>query len=301
MSAHESKKAIFYALGANLGIAVAKGIAAIITMSGSMLAETIHSFADCTNQILLLVGMKRASLPADEDHPLGYGKAVYFWSFIVAMLLFSIGGLFSIYEGIHKLHEKEPLNMVWVALAVLGISICLESFSLYGALKEIKKVRKKKSFFLWFKETRSSELLVILGEDSAAVLGLLIAFVFVFLAYVFENPVYDAIGSISIGVILISVSFYLILRMKELLIGRAADPEIIAEIDNFIKENEYVERVYHSITIQIGPYAMLACKIKLDSNLTIDGGCKIINDLEKRLKQKFPLIKWSFIEPDISD
>ncbi|MDY0362715.1 MAG: cation diffusion facilitator family transporter [Desulforegulaceae bacterium] len=301
MSSHESTRAILYALGANLGIAAAKGTAAVITKSGSMLAETIHSLADCTNQVLLLVGMKRSTMAADENHPLGYGKVVYFWSFIVAMLLFSMGGLFSIYEGIHKLHSPEPVKMVWVALLVLGFSIVLECFSLYGALVEIKKVRKQKKFFQWIKNTRNSELLVVLGEDSAAVLGLVTAFVFLMLAYIFDNPVFDAAGSISIGVILIFVSFFLIIRMKKLLIGSSADPEIKEELTKIILENKYVEEVYHLITIQVGPYIMLACKLRLVSGSDFEKACENINELEKNIKSNFPEIKWSFMEPDITD
>lgn len=146
MAGHESTKAIYYALAANLGIAVSKGVAAAITMSGSMLAETIHSLADCVNQVLLLFGMKRSKIPPDELHPLGHGKDAYFWSFIVAMLLFSVGGLFSVYEGVHKLHVHENLQKVWIALTVLGISIILEGFSLFGALTEVKKIRQDKPF-----------------------------------------------------------------------------------------------------------------------------------------------------------
>jgi len=300
MAGHDSAKAIYYALFANLGIAIAKGIAAFITRSGSMLAETIHSLADCTNQVLLLFGMKRAMIPADENHPLGHGKDVYFWSFIVAMLLFSVGGMFSVYEGIHKLHLNEPVNQAWIALTVLGLSIVLELSSLYGALTEIKKIRGDKSFSDWLKTTRSSELMVVLGEDIAAVLGLVVAFVFVVLAHVLQNPVYDAMGSIVIGVILLLVSFFLIIRMKDLLIGKSADPEIQNAIKKHIESNSHIDGVLNIITVQIGPYIMLAGKIKLKKDLDITNACNAINSLEVELKQRFPEIKWSFMEPDIA-
>lgn len=299
MAGLESKKAIYYALGANFGIAVAKGIAAFITLSGSMLAETIHSLADCVNQVLLLVGMKRAQIPPDENHPLGYGKDAYFWSFIVAMMLFSVGGLFSIYEGIHKLHATEPIKQAWIALTVLGFSILLESFSLVGALGQIKLIRKEKSFLSWLKTTRNAELVVVLGEDIAAVLGLVIAFVFVLLAHLLQQPVFDAIGSICIGVILLIVSLFLIVRMKALLIGKSADPEIQTIIDEQIASSASIEKVLNTITIQVGPYIMLSAKIKLKSGMDIESACKAINDMEQKLKKAVPDIKWSFIEPDI--
>ncbi len=301
MAGQESTKAIYYALGANMGIAIAKGIAAAITLSGSMLAETIHSLADCTNQVLLLFGMKRSQLPADESHPLGYGKVTYFWSFIVAMLLFSVGGLFSIYEGVHKLHATEPIKMAWLALTVLGVSVLLEMLSLMGCFKEIKKLRGDKPFSQWFKTTRSSELLVILGEDMAAVLGLIIAFVFVLLSYLLNNPLYDALGSICIGTILILVSIFLIIRMKELLIGKSADPDIEDAVEAFLAQSPKVEKLYNAITLQVGPYIMLAGKIKLVSGLDIDDACREINALERTIKEKFPEIHWIFMEPDIAD
>ncbi len=298
MAGHESAKAIYYALFANLGIAIAKGVAAFITRSGSMLAETIHSLADCTNQILLLLGMKRAMAPPDVNHPLGHGKDVYFWSFIVAMLLFSVGGLFSVYEGVHKLHLNEPVNQAWIALTVLGISILLELSSLFGALSEIKKIRGTKSFMDWLKTTRSSELVVVLGEDIAAVLGLVVAFAFVVLAHVLRNPVYDAMGSIVIGVILLMVSFFLIIRMKDLLLGKSADPDIQEAIRKHIDEDSNIKDVLNIITVQMGPYIMLAGKIRMNKDLGIEGACRAINALETSLKQRFPEIKWSFIEPD---
>ncbi len=300
MAGHESAKAIYYALFANLGIAIAKGVAAFITRSGSMLAETIHSLADCTNQILLLFGMKRAMIPADDNHPLGHGKDVYFWSFIVAMLLFSVGGLFSVYEGIHKLHAHEPVNQAWIALVVLGISILLELSSLFGALTEIKKIRGEKTFMQWLKTTRSSELVVVLGEDIAAVLGLVVAFVFVILAHVLQNPVYDALGSIVIGVILLLVSVFLIIRMKDLLIGKSADPDIAAAIKKHIMTSPHIDSVLNVITLQIGPYIMVAGKLKMAKELDITSACQAINDLEQNLKTSFPEIKWSFMEPDIA-
>ena len=158
-------KAILYAFFANLGIALSKTWAAMHTGSGSMLAEAIHSYADCGNQLLLVLGMKQAGRPADIDHPMGYGKLTYFWSFIVALMLFSMGGLFSIYEGVHKLESHEPLNQAWIGLVVLIVAIGLEGLSLMGCLKEIKLLRGDKSLYSWIRNTRQSELLVVLSED----------------------------------------------------------------------------------------------------------------------------------------
>lgn len=219
-------RAILYAFLANGGIALAKTWAAAVTGSGSMLAEAIHSYADTGNQVLLYLGLNQSAKPPDAEHPLGYGKLSYFWSFIVALMLFSIGGLFSIYEGIHKFQHPEPLSQVWIAIGVLAVAIVLESFSLMGCLREINLIRGDRPFRLWLKHTRSSELIVVLGEDVAALLGLMLALLFVSLAAITGNPTFDAIGSMCIGVILIFISIFLTLRVRSLLVGRSADPMI---------------------------------------------------------------------------
>jgi len=298
---HSSAKAILYAFLANGGIAIAKTWAAWLTGSGSMLAEAIHSYADTGNQVLLFFGLKQSVKPPDVEHPLGYGMLSYFWSFVVAMLLFSVGGLFSIYEGVHKYQNPEPLNQVWVAIAVLGIAIVLESFSLIGALRQIKKVRGERPFRVWLKHTRNSELVVVLGEDIAALLGLCLALVFILLAIVTGNTVFDAIGSICIGIVLIVVSIFLTLRVQSLLVGRSADPLIQEAIDKVIRDDGDIEHVFNSITMQMGPYTMLAAKIKLKSGIDIDTAVDDINDLELRLKAEIPGLKWCFIEPDNVD
>lgn len=292
-------KAILYAFIANLGIAVAKSGAAVYTGSGSMLAEAIHSFADCGNQILLFIGLKQAEKPADEEHPLGYGKVTYFWSFIVAIMLFSMGGLFSIYEGWHKLHSTEELNEVWVALLVLASGIVLEGFSLLGALKEIKKIRKGKSFWNWFKNTRNAELVVILGEDTAAIIGLALAFIFVSIAWVTGNPMYDAIGSICIGVILIFISIFIGWRIKSLIVGRSAEPNLVELIDSIIENDDSIEKLLNTITMQFGADIMLAAKLKMKAGLSIEEAVKQINELEDEIQRQVPTVKWCFMEPDI--
>jgi len=302
LSGHESStKAILYALLANFGIAVAKLVASLYTKSGSMLAEAVHSFADCSNQLLLFLGLKRSKRPPTDEHPLGYGKVIYFWSFIVAILLFSIGGAFSIYEGVHKVMEPEALNDVWVALIVLFVSIGLESFSLIGAIREINKLKGSKSLKQWIKTTRNAELIVILGEDVAAIVGLTIAFAFVLTAFLTNNPIYDAVGSIAIGLILITISIFLSIRIKSLIIGRSADPELQEIVQNKISQNPDVKEIFNIITIQFGSNVMFAAKLRFCNTLNIDSVCNSINQLEKEIKIAYPEIKWCFIEPDIAE
>jgi cation diffusion facilitator family transporter len=297
----DSTKAILYAFLANLGLAIAKTGAAIYTGSGSMMAEAIHSFSDCGNQILLFIGLKQAEKPADVKHPLGYGKVTYFWSFIVAIMLFSMGGLYSVYEGWHKLHEPGELNQLWIALLVLAFGIVLESSALYGALKVVKTIRQEKSFFEWFKVTRNAELVVILGEDSAATLGLIIAFIFVSIAAVTGDPMYDALGSICIGIILLCISVFIGWRIKSLIVGRSAEPELRALIDEIINKDDSIEELLNSITMQFGSEVVLASKLKMKAGISIEEAVKHINELEVEIKKQVPTVKWCFMEPDIKD
>lgn len=294
-------RAILYAFLANFGIAIAKSWAAVVTGSGSMLAEAIHSYADTGNQVLLYLGLKQSQRPADAEHPLGYGKLSYFWSFIVAILLFSMGGLFSIYEGVHKLQHPEPLSQIWIAIVVLILAIFLEGFSLLGCLREIRKVRGERPFREWLKHTRNSELVVVLGEDIGAQLGLILALGFLITAHFTGNPVYDAMGSICIGIILLVISVFIALRIRSLLVGRSADPMIQDAIDTVITEHDNIEVCFNTITIQFGPDTMLAAKIKMKPSLDIDEAVASINALERDLKNKIPNLKWCFIEPDTSD
>ncbi len=296
-----STKAIFYALLANIGIAVAKSWGAWFTGSGSMLAEAIHSYADAGNQVLLFIGLRQARKPPDEEHPLGYGKSSYFWAFIVAVMLFSMGGLFSIYEGIHKLQAPEPVEQYWVALLILGIAMTLEGASLLGALGQIKTLRGERTFGDWFRQTRNAELVVVLGEDVAAEIGLALAFVFVALAGITGDTRYDACGSICIGVVLMIVSVFVATRIKSLLVGRSAEPQLRRRIDDIIAADPAIERLLHSITIQVGPKIMLAIKIRMRPDLGIDEAVVRINALETRLKQQVPAIGWCFVEPDVVD
>ena len=290
-----------YALGANGGIAVAKGFAAWYTSSGAMLAEAIHSFADCANQVLLLVGLRRAKRPVSEDHPLGYGKAIYFWSFIVALMLFSMGGIFSIYEGVHKMLHPEMPTSPWVAVVVLVVSILLELGSLKGALNEVNKVKGKRSLARWFKVSRQSELIVVVGEDIAALLGLLLALAAVLLTMVTANPLFDALGTMAIGVVLVLVAVTVGIEVKSLLIGESADPETVSAMREFLSGRPEVAEIYGLITLQLGTELMVAIKGKMQQQGTAGALVEDINRVESALRSAFPQIRWIFFEPDVKD
>jgi cation diffusion facilitator family transporter len=302
MSDHGSSiKAILYAFLANLAIALAKLAAAAYTHSGSMLAEAIHSFADCGNQVLLYLGLKQAQKPPDANHPLGYGRVTYFWSFIVALLLFSVGGLFSINEGWHKLQGGEPLNKAWVALLVLGVSVFLEFGSLMGCLREIKKMRGERSLAYWVRNTRNAELVVVLGEDLAALAGLVLAFIFVALAALTGNTTFDAVGSIVIGVVLVCVSIFVAVRIKGLIVGRSAEEDLQEALKAEIAADPDIDELYRAITLQMGPQVMLAIKVRMRAGLSLDTAIDRLNALEQRIKAKFPEVAWCFVEPDVAD
>jgi len=294
-----SLKSILFALLANLGIAVTKTVAAVMTGSGAMLAESIHSYADCGNQGLLLWGMKATRKKPDPDHPLGYGKEIYFWSFIVALILFSMGGLFSIYEGIHKIHQHEGLKNPMIAVAVLGVSMVFEAASLWGCLTQINKVRHGRSLWSWARHSRQGELVVVLGEDTAALLGLSFALLSIMMAIITGNPVFDAIGSIGIGVLLIIISFFLAVKVKHLLIGQSADEETHARIRAALEARPEVERILNLITLQLGPRVMVAVKAKMKDGTSTSGMIEDINRCEAALKSGNPEIQWVFFEPDV--
>ncbi len=296
-----SIKAIMYALGANGGIALAKGAAAWHTGSGAMLAEAIHSFADCANQVLLLVGLRRAQRPCNEEHPLGYGKAIYFWSFIVALMLFSMGGIFSIYEGIHKMFRPEMPQSPWIAVAVLVVSIGLELISLRGALAEVRKVQGNRSFLNWFRASRQSELIVVTGEDIAALFGLGFALAAILATIFTVNPIFDAIGTVAIGAVLIVVAVAVGIEVKSLLIGESADPETVAAMRAFLSSRPEIDEVYSLITLQLGGELMVSAKVKMKETGSALKMIEDINRVEAALRTGFPEVRWSFFEPDVKD
>ncbi len=297
----DSLRSIFFALGANFAIALAKTAGAVFTGSASMLAEAIHSFADCGNQALLIWGLKEAKRAASEDHPLGYGRAIYFWSFIVALMLFSMGGLFSIYEGVHKLHDTEPLKYAWVAVGILSFGVLAESVSLWGALREINKERGALSLWQWFRTSRQSELIVILGEDLAALGGLVLALGFIGMALVTGNPMWDAMGSISIGVLLILVAVLVGVEVKALLVGQSAEPQVLARMRAHLQAQPQVAQIYSVITQQLGSDIMVAVKARMHPLGTDVALVEAVNTVERGLREAFPQVRWVFFEPDLKD
>ncbi len=292
---------IIQSLIVNLLIVFAKGFAAFMTNSGAMLAETIHSFADCANQALLLLGVKQAKRPADDSHQFGYGMSAYFWSFMVAMLLFSVGGMFSIYEGWHKLHHPEPMRQIWWGVGVLVFSLILEGYATISNIKSINQKRKK-SFMNYITTTKDSDLIVVFGENSAAVLGLFFALMAMLASYFTGNPSYDAIGSIIIGVILICVAIFLAKEVHSLLIGESADEEVIAIIQSVVSTHPSIENIINIRTIQQGPGNVLACiKIKVKSGISAVEISKSINDMEAELRRQKPEVRYIYIEPDLQE
>jgi len=301
MSQASSLRAVLYALAANAGILIAKGTAAAITGSSAMLAEAIHSAADCGNQVLLLLGMKDAKRAPDPKHPLGYGKAVYFWAFLVAVLLFTLGGLFSIYEGLHKLHQPELMSNAGIAVAVLLVAFVLEAFSLAGCLREIRKVSGTRTLWQFFRTSRNSELIVVLGEDLAALAGLGIALVAVAAAYVTGNPVYDALGSIAVGALLVVVAILLSVEIKSMIIGESAEAETEDAIRAFLKARPEVAEVYSLLSLQLGEGIMLAVKARMTDAPSANALIDAINRVEADLRGAFPVVRWMFFEPDVKD
>ena len=298
MSESSSLRAVLYALSANAGILIAKGTAAAVTGSSAMLAEAIHSAADCGNQVLLLRGMKEAKREPDAKHPLGYGKVVYFWAFLVAVLLFSVGGLFSVYEGWHKLHATEPISNPVVAIIVLAVSIVLESFSLAGCVREIRKVSGGMSLWKFFHVSRNSDLIIVLGEDIAALAGLALALIAILLALVTENPMFDALGSIAVGVLLIFVAVLLTMEIKALITGESAEAETENAMRAFLVARSEVAEVYNLLTLQMGDGIMLAIKARMAETASATAMVEAINRVEADLRVAFPAVRWCFFEPD---
>jgi len=294
-------RAVLYALGANSGILIAKGVAAAVTGSSAMLAEAIHSAADCGNQVLLLFGMKDARRAPDAKHPLGYGRAVYFWAFLVAVLLFTLGGMFSIYEGWHKLHQTEPISNAGVAIGVLLIAIVLEAFSLAGCVREIRKVSGTRTLWQFFRTSRNSELIVVLGEDVAALAGLVFALIAVVVAFVSGNPVYDAIGSMAVGALLVVVAVLLSVEIKAMITGESAEAETEHAIRAFLRARTEVAEVYSLLTLQLGEGIMLAVKTRMAQSASASALVDAINRVEGDLRSAFPAVQWCFFEPDTCD
>ena len=297
----DSLKSVLYALVANISIAIAKFAGAIFTGSGSLMAEAVHSTADSCNQVLLLLGMKRAKLPPNDNYPLGSGKEIYFWSFLVAVLLFTMGGLFSIYEGWHKIQHPEALRAAHWAIGILIFAVFAEGSALFGVTREVNKVRAGRSLWQWFRESRKSELVVIVGEDLAALLGLTFALIAVTLTVITGNPVYDALGSVAIGSLLLLVAVLVGNEVKKLLIGEGVEPLVREKMTRFLNAQPEIDHVMNFISLHMGDDVMIAVKVRMLPATSDTALIANINSCEARFRKKFPEVAWLFFEPDNKD
>ena len=297
MSKGNSNLAIIGALASNLIIAAVKFITAAFTGSSAMLSEAIHSLVDAGNTGLLLYGHKQSQKPADQKHPFGYGKEMYFWSMVVAISLFAIGGGMSIYEGIHTVTNPEPLENPFWNYVIIFIALVLSSISLWIAIKEFRKDNPNKPMMLAIKESKDPGTFSILFEDFADIAGLLVAFLGIFFGHFFNNPYFDGIASIIIGCILCSVSLMLAKETKRLLIGESATKEIVDNIENITKNHPGVLEMNRPLTIYLGSsQMMLALDIRFDEKMTSESIAEVIDQIEVKLRQSHPEIKRIFIE-----
>jgi cation diffusion facilitator family transporter len=299
MSAGSGSRAIIAALLANAGIAVAKFVGFLITGASSMLAESVHSVADTCNQGLLLVGKKRAARAATREHPFGYGRDRYFYSFVVALLLFTLGSVFSLYEGIHKISHPEPLTSPIVAIAILAVAIGLESFSFRTAIVESRPLKGNGTWWQFIRRSKEPELPVVLLEDLGALVGLVLALLGVGLSMITGDPVWDGIGTIGIGVLLGVIAVILIVEMKSLLIGEGATPPTVDEICSALTGGD-VRRVIHIKTQYLSPDELLvAAKIELSPGLLVEDVARAIDEAEGRVRAAVPAARIMYLEPDL--
>jgi len=292
--------AILYAFAANLGIAATKTGAAFWTGSSSLLAEAIHSFADCGNQVLLFIGMKRSEKEATRKHPMGFGRESYIWSMMVAFILFSVGGIFSIHEGWQRYTHPHTVKNEGVAVLVLLIALGLEAFSLKGALSAMQQEKGTRSLWQWFKETQSSELMVVTGEDVAALAGLGVALVMLSLTMITGNTAYDAAGSILIGFLLITVAIVVGTEVHSLLLGEAA-VDISNNVQQYLESQPCVLQVLNVWAISHGNNVMVSIKAEFQPDMTVRIAVDEINAMERQIKQTHARVKWIFFEIDNAD
>jgi len=297
--APDTGRSILYALGANVAITIVKFCGAIFTGSSALLAESVHSLADTGNEALLLFGRKQARAPASARHPLGHGRATYFWSFIVTLLLFSVGGLFSVYEGIRKLNDNSGVDSPWTAVTIVLLAMVAESVSLRVALQQIAKVRAGRTLWRWFRESRHSELIVVLGEDLTAVSGLTLALIALFLTMATDNPLYDACGSIAVGVLLVIVASGLAIEIKSLLIGESASPSTQRGLREFMATCPGIVEMTSLVTLQQGEELFVAIQARMDPALSGRELMLAIARAKDALHDAFPQATWIFLEPVI--
>lgn len=297
-----SRKAIAAAFFANLGIAIAKFVGFAITRSSAMLAEGIHSVADTSNQALLFVGGIQARREPTDTHPFGYARARYFWSFVVALVLFSLGGVFAIYEGVEKLRHPEEIHDPIVAFAILGVAIVLETFSLRTAVREARPLRGRRSWWRFVREARTPELPVVLLEDLGALLGLVLALGGVGLAVATDEPRFDALGSMAIGALLVVIALVLANEMRSLLLGEGARPEEVFAIRAAVEEGPEVRRVVTLRTQFLGPEElMVAAEVEFAPRLSGGELADAVDRAEARLRSAVPAAALVFLEPDVHE
>jgi cation diffusion facilitator family transporter len=301
MAGHgHGSKAVVAALLANLGIALSKAVGFLITGSASMLAEAIHSAADSGNQGLLLLGGRRAARAADRSHPFGYGRERYFWSFVVALVLFSLGGAFATFEGIEKIRHPHELESIGVAIGILLVAILLESYSFRTAIVEANKVRGDGGWWAFIRRSKNPELPVVLLEDLGALVGLVLALLGVTIAHVTEDPMWDGLGTLSIGILLLVISVVLAVEMKSLLIGETADDQVETAIRGAIEGDADVESVIHLRTQHLGPDELLVgAKVSFAPTLTVADLADVINRVEVAVRDAAPAARILYVEPDV--
>ncbi|MEO5678538.1 MAG: cation diffusion facilitator family transporter [Acidimicrobiales bacterium] len=302
MSTSGGNKAIIAAFSANLGIAVAKFVAFLLTGAASMLAESIHSLADSGNQGLLLLGGRKASRPPDERHPFGHSSERYFWAFVVALVLFSMGGLFALYEGIEKLRTPHELGSAPIAIGVLVFALLLEGYSLRTAVRETNHVKRPgDSYWQFIRRSKIPELPVVLLEDVGAMIGLVLALLGVVLASVTGIERFDALGSVSIGILLVVIAMTLAVEMKSLLIGEAVDPEVADALRTAMTDGPEVSRVIHLRTLQLGPDDVLVgAKVELAAaTASREEVARALDATEARMRTACPSARLIFLEPDV--
>lgn len=294
-----SKKVIFAALAGNTLIAITKFVAAFFTGSSAMLSEAIHSLVDTGNQGLLLYGMKQAKRPADKNFPFGHGKEIYFWSFIVAILIFALGGGISVYEGIHHiLHPQPPANPM-VNYVVLGLAIIFEGAAWLFALREFRHEKGENGYIRAINQTKDPSVLVVLFEDSAALSGLLVALIGITLTHFSGNLIYDGLASVMIGCLLIGTSIWLARETKGLLIGESADPQIVAAIEDIVEESAIVDSVNEILTMHMGPeFILVTMSVDFSDAASVDQVELQIASLDLEIKKRFPKVQRVFIEAE---
>ena len=293
-------KAVVAALIGNSGIAVAKFIGFLVTRSSSMLAESVHSVADAGNQALLLLGARQAKKDADEEHQFGYGRERYFWSFVVALILFALGSAFAVYEGIEKIRHPHEISNVGVALGILGFGICLEAWSFRTAVVEARPLKGDMSWWQFIRRSRTPELPVVLLEDFGAQAGLVIAFIAISISKVFDAPVWDGIGTLSIGLLLGVIAIILVIEMRSLLIGEGAQPRDMAKIVAAIENGSHVDHLIHIRTQHLGPNELLVgAKVAFDPGLSVAELAAAVDEVEVAVRAEVPYARPLYIEPDL--